>query len=99
VSTAAVACLPGGGPTVTPHYEDDLEIEELLRTLYDAVAKLPLHQRRVVELAYGEGLTHVEMADRLRRPLGTVKTWVRAALQTLREQMSELTEVPAPVQD
>jgi RNA polymerase sigma-70 factor (ECF subfamily) len=52
-----------------------------------AIAKLPDHQRRVIELAYFEGLSHSEMAEHIRQPLGTVKTWVRSALRILREEL------------
>ncbi|MGH9632618.1 MAG: sigma-70 family RNA polymerase sigma factor [Bryobacteraceae bacterium] len=69
----------------------DLETEILnsdrLRRLREAFEKLNPNQRRVVELAYFEGLSQSEMADRLRQPLGTIKTWVRSALKILRDEM------------
>jgi RNA polymerase sigma-70 factor (ECF subfamily) len=42
-------------------------------------------QRASVLLAYYEGYTHLELAKRLKAPLGTVKSWVRRGLQHLRE--------------
>lgn len=55
-----------------------------------AVGELPPDQRRVVELAYGEHLTHSEIAARLGIPLGTVKTRLYAALKVLRVRLAEL---------
>jgi RNA polymerase sigma-70 factor (ECF subfamily) len=52
-----------------------------------ALGKLNQNQRRVIELAYYEGLSQTEIAEKLGQPLGTVKTWVRSALRKLREEL------------
>jgi RNA polymerase sigma-70 factor (ECF subfamily) len=60
--------------------EDAREVRRALTTLPDS-------QRILVELAYYEGLSHSEIADRTATPLGTVKTRLRAAMATLREAL------------
>lgn len=52
-----------------------------------ALADLPAEQREVLELAYFEGLTHAEIAERLAQPLGTAKSRIRLALQRLRRSL------------
>jgi RNA polymerase sigma-70 factor (ECF subfamily) len=54
-------------------------------TVNSALAQLPESQRKVMELAYFDGLSQSEIAERIKEPLGTVKTRMRAALQRLRE--------------
>ena len=54
-----------------------------------AISKLNPKQRKVIELAYYEGLSQSEMAERMGEPLGTVKTWVRTALRHLREELGQ----------
>ena len=61
------------------------------RMLKDAFEKLTPNQRMVIELAYYEGMSQTEMAERLKQPLGTVKTWVRSALKALRDELTEVT--------
>jgi RNA polymerase sigma-70 factor (ECF subfamily) len=41
-------------------------------------------QRQSVALAFFDGLSHAEVAENMRQPLGTVKSWVRRALQSLK---------------
>jgi len=57
------------------------------RKLKAAFEHLSQNQRQVIELAYFEGLSQSEMAAKLNQPLGTVKTWTRAALKVLRESI------------
>jgi RNA polymerase sigma-70 factor, ECF subfamily len=56
------------------------------KSLYFAVHALPHDQQVVVELAYYQGLSQSEIAEELGWPLGTVKTRLRAAMQSLRRQ-------------
>lgn len=55
-----------------------------------AVAELPSDQRQVIELAYFEGLSQTQIAQRLGEPLGTVKTRVRLGMNKLRQAMPVL---------
>jgi RNA polymerase sigma-70 factor, ECF subfamily len=65
--------------------EDETVRAELARNISAALAQLPDEQRQAVELAYFEGMTQSEIANRTGTPLGTVKTRVRTAMQTLRQ--------------
>lgn len=67
--------------------EGEIARNELLGRVKGAIQELPKEQRATVELAYFEGLTHSEIADRTGDPLGTVKTRLRTALETLKRAM------------
>ena len=54
------------------------------RLLSACMEHLTPPQRQSVALAFFDGLSHAEVAEQLREPLGTVKSWVRRALMTLR---------------
>ena len=57
------------------------------RRVRSAMGKLVPQHLRVIELAYFEGLSQAEVAERLGQPLGTVKSWARMALKTLRQEL------------
>ncbi|MDE2082273.1 MAG: sigma-70 family RNA polymerase sigma factor [Burkholderiales bacterium] len=54
------------------------------RELTQCMERLTPPQRQSVALAFFDGLSHAEVAEHLRQPLGTVKSWVRRALMTLK---------------
>ena len=62
----------------------DLATSEHVRR---SLAALPTDERQAIELAYFEGLSQSEIAERLQEPLGTIKTRVRLGMQKLRESL------------
>lgn len=52
------------------------------------MARLPLEQRQALEMAFLDGLTHVEIAARMGEPLGTVKSRIRLGLLFLRKELA-----------
>jgi RNA polymerase sigma-70 factor (ECF subfamily) len=69
----------------SPDSADLAATADQARRVAAAVAELPAPQRDALMLAYFEGLSHSEIADRLEVPLGTVKGRIRLALDRLRE--------------
>jgi RNA polymerase sigma-70 factor (ECF subfamily) len=68
--------------------EQDLGQRALLATAQKAITDLADGQREAIELAYFEGLTHSEIAQRTGQPLGTIKTRVRTALEILKKTLN-----------
>ena len=73
----------------------DLDATDRAARVLAALEQLPAEQREVLELAYFEGLSQTEIAERLELPLGTVKTRARLALRKLRDRLDALREVEA----
>ena len=69
------------------NFDDGALSLDRARVLKTAFEKLSPTQREVIELAYFERLAQTEMAERMKQPLGTVKTWVRSALKALRDDI------------
>lgn len=64
---------------------DEAERNTTMQKVRQAIAELPEEQRKTLELAYFEGLSHTEIASRTGDPLGTVKTRIRQGLISLRK--------------
>lgn len=72
----------------SPDPMDTSQASEHAWALHECLRKLEARQREVVSLAYFRDLSHGELAEQLRLPLGTVKTWVRRGLDQLRTCMA-----------
>jgi RNA polymerase sigma-70 factor (ECF subfamily) len=57
---------------------------DLVRQVKRALDQLESQPRQAIELAYFEGMSQSEIAERMGQPLGTVKTWMRRAIQQMR---------------
>lgn len=87
------------------HTRNDADLSRLLPTDHAAWERgqhlrllldgLPPEQREVIELAYFGGLTHSELAEQLRLPLGTVKGRLRLGLEKLRALWFDERPVPS----
>jgi len=61
------------------------------RALSQCMQGLTAQQRQSVALAFYDGLSHAEVAEKMRQPLGTVKSWVRRALMSLKSCLERAT--------
>ena len=74
----------------SPNPMDVAQASEQAKALHNCLSQLDNKQREVVSLAYMGDLSHGELAEQLKLPLGTVKTWIRRALMQLRGCMAKL---------
>lgn len=79
---ACLDCMPASDDPA-----GSLEMAVAKKQVTDALAQLPANQREALSLAYFRGFSHSQIAEELAEPLGTVKTRIRSALQTLRKTM------------
>lgn len=74
-----------------PDYERALDEKRRAERVRALMASLTPQQKRAIELAYFEGLSHSEIAATLKEPLGTVKSWIRNGLLRLKEGLQAKT--------
>ena len=65
--------------------ESSVEIHQTQLKVRHALSQLPDEQKKALGLAYFQGMTHQEIAEVLREPLGTIKTRIRLGMQKLRD--------------
>jgi RNA polymerase sigma-70 factor, ECF subfamily len=69
----------------TPEYEKALDEKRRAERVRSLIGTLSAPQKKAIEMAYFEGLSHSEIANALQEPLGTVKSWIRNGLLRLKE--------------
>lgn len=75
--------------SAAPNPEHAVDRQQRAERTRALMQSLPPEQRQAIELAFFEGMTHSEIAQALRQPLGTVKSWIRTGLLRLREALEE----------
>lgn len=74
---------------VRPDPEGDIDRSRRAEQIRTLMSSLPEAQRRAIELAFFEGMSHSEIAAATGEALGTVKSWIRGGLLRLRESLGE----------
>jgi RNA polymerase sigma-70 factor (ECF subfamily) len=76
-------------PSLFIDMQREIENTAHARAVRSAIKKLNPDQKKVLELAWYEGLSHTEMAERIGQPPATVRTWVREALGAVRQELGQ----------
>ncbi len=72
-----------------PDAEGAIDLSRRAEKVRALMSSLPEAQRRAIELAFFEGMSHSEIAASMGEALGTVKSWIRGGLLRLRESLEE----------
>lgn len=78
----------------SPPADDGEDRRRASQWLRDCLSRLGAPERQSLVLAYEHGLSHSELAAHLRKPLGTVKSWVRKGVASLRACVEARMSVP-----
>jgi RNA polymerase sigma-70 factor (ECF subfamily) len=72
--------------------DTDFERRETVKAVQDELATLTPEQKHILHLAFFEGLSHSQIAERTGLPLGTVKSRIRAPLKKMQSGLKEYSE-------
>jgi RNA polymerase sigma-70 factor (ECF subfamily) len=81
-------------PVWVPCYETSIDIHRQMESVREVLRRLSAGQRTAIELAFFEGLTQEEIAERLATPLGAVKSWIRSGILKMKKDL-----LPQPTLD
>jgi RNA polymerase sigma-70 factor (ECF subfamily) len=87
VTVSADAADAAALVSASPNPSQSTEADEQRRIVRAALACLEPQQREAIECSFYEGLSHSEIAEKLGKPLGTVKTYIRQGLIRLRDRL------------
>ena len=76
---------------IAPDFESAVDEKRRAEKVRALMASLAPQQKRAIELAYFDGMSHTEIAAALKEPLGTVKSWIRSGLLRLKEGLRAAT--------
>jgi RNA polymerase sigma-70 factor, ECF subfamily len=92
IDDAPVAQTQGRDPTPFDQQAD----AEVRVMVMKALVELPAAQRQALELSYYEGLSHSEIAERLKEPVGTIKTRIKLGMSKLKTALQPCWNIEQP---
>ena len=92
IDDAPVAQTQGHGSTPFDQQAD----AEVRVMVMKALLELPAAQRQALELSYYEGLSHSEIAERLKEPVGTIKTRIKLGMSKLKTALQPCWNIERP---